>query len=492
MASSRCQNLFFVGLFAVFHAVLFPVAWSAGGLPGGGLDASRAAAVRGFLVAAAFAAVGFGAAWAYLLYTWIKGPGVSRVFLISQGVSAALFLLQACVFLFSGHTLVALAIFAVVIGDAAWFRAAQRDRLLFVELELQLVDQMLFGNRSLVAIMSGLMAVQLAFSLLWGTAFVSALEAPRSTGIPIIAFLFVSFRWASGIIKHTATTVVANATTAWLTQNALRRSRNTKPPVPVDALTGGQPVPTLRGVPHAGVDEDDEDLAAVLAEVNALLEAPALPGTVRRGDASQPPLGSGPALPDVRPDDDATSGLARARAAAAASAASAAQAGPGSGFVVESADDSAVASAPAPLGPAASGAPAAEVVAVSLPRDDESATTETDSNEANIDFVVRMDLWPVLRESVLRSFGAIAAGALLGECATLAQFSFSLPWLATRALCGRHHVLCRMASAACKPPRLALPVPAACGPGAPSSRRSASVSAPDKYMYVVAADGGER
>ena len=426
----RCRNMFFLALFAVYHAVLLPVSWTAAGGSaglGGGLSALHAAAVQRYLIGAALSAAVFGTGWAYLLYSWIRGPGASRVFLYAQAASAVLFIVLACILLYSGHALVALFLFLVVLGDAAWFRTMQRDRLQFVELELQLVDRILFGNRSLILIMALLMAAQVALFLVWGSALVGAIMAPRATAALLFGFLFISLLWTTGVIKHTATTVVSSATTAWLSENARRRARDRRPPVdvPVDALTGGQPVPSLRDIPNAGVEEDDKDVAAVIADISTALRQEAVrPGAVTRGGAGDvsdmtlrdllPATSSAHASTSDRFDVDNVGGLARVRVTAPAGTTPTlpAATSPGDGFVVETSGDAehafpVVADVSLPVVPERSdngGAWEAPTASPSGSNDD-----NTDS-----DFIVSVDLWPVLRESASRSLGAIVTGALLG------------------------------------------------------------------------------
>lgn len=432
----RCRNIFFLALFVVYHAVLLPVSWTAAGGSaglGGGLSALHAGAVQRYLVGAALSAVVFGTGWVYLLYSWIRGPGSSRVFLYAQAASAALFIILACIFLYSGHALVALFLFLVVLGDAAWFRTMQRDRLQFVELELQLVDRILFGNRSLILIMALLMAAQVALFLVWGSALVGALMAPRATAALLFGFLFISLLWTTGVIKHMATTVISSATTAWLSENARRRARDRRPPVdvPVDALTGGQPVPSLRDIPNAGVEEDDADVAAVIADVSsALRREAARPGAVTRGGAGDV---SDMSLRDLLPaaasargghhtstsvgdhfDADTGGGLARVRVPAPAGSTLAlpAATSPGGGFVVEASGDTENAPPVAPdvslpVAPERSDNSGAGEVPTASP----SGSNDDNSSEV---FIMSVDLWPVLRESASRSLGAIVTGALLG------------------------------------------------------------------------------
>lgn len=405
MAPRRsCHNVFFVCLYAGLHLIVLPLSWTAAAA-----TVETSLVQTTFAVAALLATV-IGAAWAYVLRNMIRGPGVAWVFFYVQSASAIFFLILASILIIYNRIVVAIILLGILLGDAMWFKYTANDRLRFVERELELVGRVLLDTRSLAAVLTVLMSTQLLFFIVWGSACARALAAPSQTSVVLLLFLFVSLLWTTAVLKHIATTVIAVATTAWLSHNA--NVLGQQPPIPVDALTGGEPVPTLRGVPYADSESDEDEIVSVLADVNAALRREAatrssadmsdlslrdiIPSTeviaARSNKSNAMPL-------DMLHENDESSKVARARGSAVApgnvlpdesSLPESVQRAhePGGGFVVEHASEASVIESTAAIPP-------------SFPP----------SSEQSID----AKLWTALFDSSTCSIGSIAAGALLGK-----------------------------------------------------------------------------
>jgi hypothetical protein len=487
---ARCSNIFFCVLFVVFHAILLPVALTTSASSGdgftgsNGLTKSQVSFVQlRFTVAAVLASL-FGVMWGYALFAQMAGPGVSRVFVFAQAASSFLLVLQGFVLCWKNEFVLGVFLFALAFGNFVWFKRAQEERLLFVAQELKLVARIIFGAKRMLWAIAALTLVQLGVMLLWGSAIAHALGAPLSTATTLLIFLAVSFRWISGILKHVATTVVAVVVTSWLSRNALRHSAHSLDhgSIPVGALVGDEPVPTLRGLDSTADPSSDEEIDVVLAEAAAVQAARGgkgrgrrpgagapVPGTSDSAAAAAPPAGeladvegmsdvtlqdilpfvSGgggrPALPASRvPPGTGTGGTTSDPAALTAAAApldadraatesadavrgrgakalTGAQAQLGAGFVQS--DDAALSAAASDVGSRAPDGRTALNAALSTAEAHAGVTRVAGDAEepalllAEGDVPADTPVAQTLVASLTRSFGAIAAGALLGAMA---------------------------------------------------------------------------